>query len=265
VENIRQVTDPNFRFYTVGDGEASVPSVTTLFKAYPTPSHLIDYWKGLGRAADVETRRAADFGTNVHNALEKYALEGALSFFANNDPDSGKFLYSIAEWECICKGHNFFALHNVQPINVERKYADAELGYGGQVDLEAVIYGDRWIIDYKTSNYPSDTWAMQTMAYKNLVNASHPAKPITRRGVLWLKADTRGADRKGKIIQGYGWKLIEYTDDYLDNYKLDLTKKMFQAVHGKVKPAYKEYPTHLERGVTPAFEIKHTNQLSLEL
>lgn len=79
------------------------------------------------------------------------------------------------------------------------------------------------MIDYKTGGL-YDTADLQLAAYMQLWNEKNPEHPIEKLGILHLEATTRGEDKKGKQIQGKGWKLVEIED-------IEYSLKIFNHTH----------------------------------
>ena len=118
-----------------------------------------------------------------------------------------------------------------------------ELGYGGTIDLVCRIGKEIWMLDLKTANYLHNSYELQVAAYQNMWNYLNPDMKIQRSGIFWFKAQTRGADKTGKSIQGEGWQVKEYEGEWLD--ALDLfnsTFKIWKHENPNAKPKNKVYP-----------------------
>ena len=79
-----------------------------------------------------------------------------------------------------------------------------------------------WLIDLKTSNSLHTSYDLQLSAYATAWNETHDEK-ITRTGILWVKANTRG-EGKGTKIQGKGWELKVISD-------IDTNFEMFMNIY----------------------------------
>ena len=82
-------------------------------------------------------------------------------------------------------------------------------------------------------------------------NELNPDYKIDKTAILWLKALTRGADKKGIAIQGKGWQLKEFDRPYEDAFKLF---QYTQAIWEEENPNYK--PKNLIYPATFKLEIK---------
>ena len=85
------------------------------------------------------------------------------------------------------------------------------------------IYKDKpAIIDFKQTNKPKriewiEDYFLQLAAYAQAWNETHDEK-VTHTGILWVKANTRGEGKGGKI-QGKGWEL-KVVNDIEKNFKM---------------------------------------------
>jgi hypothetical protein len=147
----------------------------------------------------------------------------------------------------ICKGVFWFSNYVEEIIHVEVMLHSDNWKMGGMTDLVCRLKdGCTWIVDYKTSNHNSEDFSVQTFGYKEMIKDCLGIE-VEKRGVLWLKAKTRGA-RKDKV-QGKGWQLVEHTDDELDRKKLILARRTFDVYHPDAKPVISRYPMTLTPGV----------------
>lgn len=107
---------------------------------------------------------AADLGTAVHDAIERFALTGERP--DDVDPVIVPFLDQFTRWA-----------QKAQPeyLAAEMTVYDTRYGYAGTLDAIAVIQGTRFIVDYKTTAKPDEpkkvqapygTAAMQLAAYR---------------------------------------------------------------------------------------------------
>lgn len=121
----------------------------------------------------VGSYRSADWGTAVHEAIEKN-LKG--------ESGSGKekiapSLLAFEKWKKAQKV-------KVQDPNgdIERRVYDFENGYAGTIDMIVKVQGKRGIVDLKTGNAIRDEHSLQTAAYLGAYN-----KGVTKK----LQAETR--------------------------------------------------------------------------
>ncbi|GAA0561789.1 hypothetical protein GCM10009415_49790 [Chitinophaga japonensis] len=187
------------RFYTL-DGKKFYPSVTTIISdGCPKPAQLVSWWKQLGLYADRVAQEAANKGKIIHNAISDLIIGKELK--ANT--------FRFDEWEHICRFAEFCHSHNPRFIHTELQQINPELGIAGTLDMLCYINDELWLIDVKTGSGVYETHYVQLGAYKKMWDSDHPERPVDRIGVLHTDATTRGADKKGKSMQGKKWKVCE--------------------------------------------------------
>jgi len=201
----KQINFLDERFYT-RDNVHFFPSVTTVLDVYPKGYGYIQWLKDLGSNAEQVMKRAGEQGTAVHNAIDKY-LNGEELIWSN---DLGEARYTIDVWLMILKFVEFWTTYKPELIVNEQNYVSEILGFGGTMDLVCRINNVVWLIDYKSGNGIYKSFEFQLAAYEKLWTELSPEIKIQRRGVMHLRATTRGADKSGKTIQGKGWKLHEF-------------------------------------------------------
>lgn len=152
--------------YTL-DG-VQVPSVTRILKP------LQDFG---GIPAEVLARKAA-LGTAVHLATE-YDDEGTLDEETVH-PQVRPYLEAYRRWRTEM---------GVTVLGFEQQVFHPTLRYAGTYDLTALIEGQLWLIDKKTSAEPSPTWALQTAAYLACMGEADASR--MKRAALQLKPDGR--------------------------------------------------------------------------
>ena len=124
------------------------PRVTTI------TSSVREGWPGL--------RRAAEWGTSVHEAIEGI-LRGESVLY---EPRLAVTIKTFVEWQ------NAFPIKIRDPQNdIEFRVVDLEHGYAGTVDVVAEVDGVLGIVDLKTSTAIVREHALQTAAYLNAYNA----------------------------------------------------------------------------------------------
>jgi hypothetical protein len=266
-ENV--VTTADLRFYPHTDENdhlTYLPSVTTILdRAAPKDPFLIEWFKRMpAQEQDIHVRKAAQEGSNVHDALERYGLGHELNLYYTNLSTGEQYqTYSMKEWGMICKGVE--CLNMLRKINktfkvilVEQKLASPTLGYAGTCDLVVKVGREHWLIDYKTSNSLSDTMHNQTIAYADLIKDQLNIN-IKRRFILWLKANTRTYNETK--MNGKGWQLVEHTDDQLDREMWNMYLKIYQTKYGAIdKPHITVFPSVLSQD-NPYFEVDYKNIL----
>jgi hypothetical protein len=222
------------RFYRIAD-DVYYPSVTTILDVYPKGPNFTQWLKDVGNQAKIIAERAAESGIKVHNAIEKLVAGHEITW-------DGK-TYSESEWQGILRFLDFYQNFHPNIIACEFIVVSHKYKYAGTADLVCKINNDTWLIDFKFGNAVYPTYFFQIAAYKNAVEEIS-GKKIDKIGILHLKAETRGRDRSGKIMQGAGWKLIEPDKSY------DHLLKIFLSVLGiyneenpESKPKNRIYPS----------------------
>jgi len=228
--DIQQINFLDNRYYTK-DNVNYYPSVTTVLEALPKGWALEQWKKDLGHNADIVLERAAKEGSNVHDAIEAY-LEGAEVHWKD---DKAGICYNMTEWKSILRFVDFWETYQPELIASEMTIISDGLRLGGTMDIVCRINGELWLIDTKTSNSIYESMELQLAAYTTMWNEAAPEK-IKRCGILHLKAQTRGADKKGGKIQGAGWQLKEFDRHYTEAFK---TFTHLRAVWDECNPDYK--------------------------
>lgn len=139
---------------------------------------------------------AADRGTRVHSYCEMYMKN---LFIPCVDEDCKPYFDSFVDWYSSCMSN---------PLFVEERFNCPDYNISGQVDIIGTINGDNElsIIDIKTPQSVSPTWALQTAAYQFIVN-KETQLGIKRRMCLMLCKFGKKA------------KIIEY-DNYAEDERL---------------------------------------------
>ena len=129
--------------------------------------------------------KAGDTGTIAHDWLEHFLLGENPP--PPKDPQVGRIVAPAVE---------FFQQHDVQVLEVETRLATelVRVRYAGTVDVLAVVDGKVTLIDFKTSNHPSFTHALQMAGYDLAID-----KDIEQYLVLYLdlKSTARCPQRDG--------------------------------------------------------------------
>jgi hypothetical protein len=240
----KQINFLDSRYYTT-NGETFYPSVTTVLGVYPKGYGFNKWLKENGENADEILEKAGEEGSKVHDAIDRMikghevkwthtfvdtlqiqTVESAARFIddCNNGQQSKYYkevqYYNEDEWRMILKFVDFCEAWEPVFIANEFNIVSDTMKIGGTLDIVCDIHGERWLIDVKTSNYIHKTHELQLAVYAKMFNEKNPDMQIDRVGILWLKAQTRGEDKKGKSIQGAGWQLKEFDRHYEESYKL---------------------------------------------
>jgi hypothetical protein len=188
----RRVEFLDERFYISDCGEKYYPSVTRVLDSLPKGAQFYMWMKDVGHNASLIAERAANEGTNVHDALESILKGDEVNWM----DDSGKARYNKTEWQCILKGFEFIEQYNPKPIHVEARVVSDKYQVGGTADLICKMGRQNWLIDWKTSKSLSESHMVQLSIYAHMIEEKLGIK-IHNAGVLWLKANTRGMDKAG--------------------------------------------------------------------
>lgn len=237
------------RFYTK-DGVNFYPSVTTVLDVYPKGYGFIQWLKDLGANAEQVVERAAEQGTHVHDAIDQYLSGVELVWKKEGDKEN----YTLEEWRMILRFVDFWTTHKPKLLANEQDYISEQLGVGGTLDLVCQIGKDIWLIDYKSGNAVYKSYEFQLAAYERMWNGFNTAdKRITRRGVLHLKAATRGPDSRNKNIQGEGWKLHEFTRTHEEAFSIfEHVHALWREENPNPKPKNLVYPDRVKLVVEKA-------------
>lgn len=237
-KNLNKIQVLDERFYTL-DNERFFPSVTTVLSAYPKGYAFNEWLKKNGTDSDTILKEAGDQGSNVHNAIESFLNGNEIVWFTNE----GHNLFTLKEWQMICKFMEFYK--NVQSVeNVEMQLFSEKHKVGGTLDMICIINGERWLIDFKTSNGIYKTYELQLAIYKEMYQ-DMTEKKIDRYGVLWLNAATR-TDKPP--LQGNGWQVKEFTDFHQHNLNLyQYTRALWDEENPNYKPKNLEYPNSFKK------------------
>lgn len=151
---------------------------------------------------------AADRGTRVHKYCEMHMKN---LFIPDIDEDCVPYVESFIAW---------YDSMVETPLMIEERINSADFKLSGQIDLVAILKNDIGVsvIDIKTPVKCCDTWALQSAAYKILLEKEIEMK-VSRRLCLMLSK------------YGSQAKIIEYVDHknderlYLNT--LELYKKFY--------------------------------------
>ena len=197
------------------------PSVTTVLRySTPTPEFLLkwqieksngDYNRHLNHSGE-----ASEIGTAVHSLIERL-LAGEEITITDNPKDfvPGKGYYPTYETTtAIRKGlQSFLAfwdhcnpkIESTEQLlfSIEKDKDEYLYPFCGRCDIVAVINGERWMLDVKTSKYAKGVfnYKCQLSMYRLLHDAMFPDKPIDRMGVIWCKKDFLNANPPKSVLE----------------------------------------------------------------
>lgn len=226
---VQQINFADERFYLAKDGATYYPSVTEVLSVYPKGYGFADWLKQVGYNADIIVERAAEVGSKLHATFDELISGVEVIWDGKN--------YTIEEWQMICKFMEFWDRYKPKVLINEVSFCSDNLKFGGTIDLVCEINGERWLIDFKSSNAIYTSYELQVAAYAKLWNEQNPDYKIQRTGILWLKALTRGEDKKGISMQGKGWQVKTFDRSYEDAFRLFLhTQAIWQEENPNYKP-----------------------------
>lgn len=193
-----------------------VPGVTTVIGLRAKPA-LVKWANNLGLAGvDVTkfTDDKASIGTLAHQMILDHFMERKTdtSDYTPNQVDAAEnSLLSFFEWE---KGKT------ITPVLIEAPLTST-IGYGGTIDLYAVIDGVRTLVDFKTGSGIYDEHYYQLAAYKNLILEA--GQPVDQARILNIP---RSEDEKFKeeVYKDFslGW---EWFSTMLKIYQIEQRRK----------------------------------------
>lgn len=226
---VQQINFADERFYVAKDGATYYPSVTEILSVYPKGFGFTDWLKQVGYNADIIVERAGESGRKIHNTIELLINGVEVVWDGEN--------YSIEEWMMVCKFMEWFTKYQPEILINEVSFCSESLKFGGTIDLVCKINDKIWLIDFKSSNAIYTSYELQMAAYAKLWNEVNPDYTIEHTGILWLKAATRGEDKKGVNMQGKGWQVKTFERSYEDAFKLFLhTQAIWQEENPNYKP-----------------------------
>jgi hypothetical protein len=128
------------RYYTRND--KYYPSVTSILQYMPKGKFFENWLKDVGHNADVIARKAADEGTQVHDAIERY-LQGEKISLINEE---GYSKYNLDVWKMILKFHEFWTVYKPTLIESEIHLFSDIYTFAGTCDLVLEINGETLLL-----------------------------------------------------------------------------------------------------------------------
>ena len=240
----KQINFLDERFYTK-DNENFYPSVTHILDVYPKGFGFVQWLKDMGNNADDVVKRAAEQGSKIHDAIDRY-LQGEKLEWASAE---NKEYYNLNEWMMILKFVEFWTIYKPEVIANEEQMLSESLGFGGTIDLVCKMNGQIWLIDHKSGNSLHKSHELQLSAYAMMWNEQHPQQKIERTAIMHLQARTRGPSA-GKI-QGKGWELKEFERKYEDGFRVFLhVQALWKEENPNPKPKNLVYPDFVQLQIT---------------
>jgi hypothetical protein len=207
----KQINVLDSRFYS--RNEKYYPSVTSILNYFPKNQFFHSWLKDVGHNSDIIMRKAGYEGTQVHTAAEKY-LSGEEIHWID---EWGVAKYQMDVWKMILCFANFWEMNQPELVSTEYHLFSDEHQYAGTADLIVRMNKELWLLDIKTSNSLHTSYDLQLAAYVKAWNETH-TEPITRTGIIWLKAHTRKEAKPGDF-SGKGWQL-KVVDDIEKNHNM---------------------------------------------
>jgi hypothetical protein len=145
----------------------------------------------------------------------------------------------------ILKFADFWNKHKPELVAAEyHLFSDAHQ-YAGTADLVVRLNNKLWLLDVKTSNSLHTSYDLQLAAYAKAWNETHN-ESIEETGIIWLKASTRGEDKKGEKIQGAGWQLKVVSDIDRNFEMFSKIRDIYNLENPDAKPATETLPTTIK-------------------
>jgi hypothetical protein len=261
----KQVNFLDCRYYTT-DNITFYPSVTTVLNVYPKGFGFDNWLKELGHNADEVLKRAGEQGSKVHDAIDRIILGEKISWVYTDKDGQSKGNYTLNEWKMILRFVEFWETYKPTVIGNEFNIVSVKYRLGGTLDLVCMINGERWLIDFKTSNGIHTSHEMQLAAYAMMFNEKNPEMPIQRVGILWLNAATRGIDKTGKKMQGAGWQMKEWDRHYTESFSLFChVRAIWDEENPNYKPKNLTYPDSIKLDIVADESFKvNTREVTIE-
>jgi len=214
------------------------PSVTSILQFMPKGKFFETWLKDVGHNSDIIARKAADEGTQVHDAIERYLLGEKIQWLDENDHSN----YSLDVWKLILKFHDFWTTVKPTLIESEIHLFSDQYKYAGTCDLVVEIEGVRWLLDIKTSNSIHTSMDLQLAAYAQAWNETFKEQ-IEKTGIIWLKS----SKRKEGYLQGKGWEIYEPPRTFEENLKLfNSIHDLFKLENPNTRPSKESFPTEIQ-------------------
>lgn len=247
---VKTITFLDERFYFDEKTGTWQPSSTTITEYWPKGYGFTQWLKDMGSNADEILERAGREGTYLHEAIEKFLNGEEVRWTDPVKTDTDLVVeqenYPINVWMMFLRFVDFYETYKPVTIAVEQKMVSSKLGYGATIDYVCRLpdFPDEvFLFDWKSSGGIYKSHKLQVASNQRIWDEQRKEK-ITRIGLLHLKARTRGEDKRGKNIQGKGWKYIEIDKEDQDYYfKLfQNMQQVWKEENPNPKPKNEVYP-----------------------
>lgn len=167
-EDIVQITTTDERWYEYKG--KFYPSVTWIASFYPKGIQFMKWLasKGWNEAEAIKVMRGIE-GSKVHSAIEVLLNGGAIKHdekILNNETGEKEEL-SVQEYETIVSFYEWYK--KVKPKTIKTEFNIITDKYAGTVDYLCEIEGQRYIIDFKTSQNIYPEHKIQISAYQRAI------------------------------------------------------------------------------------------------
>ena len=230
------------RFYQGIDKDGKIhwayPSVTTILDAtVPKDNYLINWIRVNGIGGQAIFEKAAEDGTEVHEAIEVLLNGGQVPVSENMRLKVKRCIQAFIDWYNEFKPKTIATEQIV--VNHQEKYAGGcdyicELDYE-KLDAKGKVkesYKGKYVIDWKSSNSIQDKHHYQVAAYQMAVD------PMAKAAIVHLGNRTKA---------GWSFKEVNHEESYT---MFSHFNKTFQMLNPDAQPKVTEYP--------PAFKLNLT-------
>ena len=235
-EDNKQINVLDQRFYRRND--EYYPSVSSILNYFPKNQFFHSWLKDVGHNSDIIASKAAAEGTQVHNAVEAFLNGEEIKWL----DAFGNAMYSLDVWKMILKFADFWNKYKPELVATEYHLFSDKYKYAGTADIIVRLNDKLWLLDVKTSNSLHTSYDLQLAAYAKAWSETHN-ESIEETGILWLKASTRGEDKKGEKIQGAGWQLKVVSDIDRNFEMFTKIQDIYHLENPDAKPATETLPT----------------------
>ena len=206
-----------------------LPSVTTILHFVTIDADRLLMWSnslGFRRIKyDEELNRRAEFGTVVHEALERIMSKKPDGILHVNALEVSKLKSIISNFmEFI----NYNKLSPDDTLHTEISLGSSTLGYAGTCDWIGMFNGKLTLLDYKTSKKPNETMYMQLAAYNELLKES--GIYIEQAGILTV------GEKNVKLYM----KTLEELNEYYKTFEIIHSLYLRMMPYSKLEEAAKQ-------------------------
>jgi len=173
-------------------------SATTILNAYPTSEHLVRWIAENGFNESRAIRDAAGKrGTKIHLAIEGLLAGGVLQ-----EGD-----HTLEEWVKLKSFVDWYNEYKPEIIATELAVFSKKERYAGRVDCIAKLFGEIYVIDWKSSKSIHESFPLQFSAYAKAI------EEMTNLNINNTACLQLGASNKN------GYRFVVYPD-WRDHYKV---------------------------------------------